>query len=104
MSRKFITQRGPTASRTFQRTSHVRRNLYERIRRTITADTFRRRLHRLNVKTGLARLHPHQFRHTFIRNYILNGGDLFTVQKIVDHADIKTTRTSTGTITARLKI
>ncbi|MGX2961848.1 tyrosine-type recombinase/integrase [Peribacillus sp. JNUCC 23] len=32
------------------------------------------------------------FRHTFCRNYILNGGDMFTLQKIVDHADIKTTR------------
>lgn len=57
-----------------------------------TAETFRRRLHRLKEKTGLKKIHPHMFRHTFIRNYLLNGGDLFTVQKIVDHADIKTTR------------
>ena len=57
-----------------------------------TADAFRRRLNRLKVKFDIPKLHPHMFRHTFARNYILNGGDLFTLQKILDHADIQTTR------------
>jgi integrase/recombinase XerD len=57
-----------------------------------TADAFRRRLNRLKVKLDIPKLHPHMFRHTFARNYILNGGDLFTLQKILDHADIQTTR------------
>ena len=57
-----------------------------------TADAFRRRLNRLKRKLGIERLHPHMFRHTFARNYILNGGDIFTLQKILDHADIQTTR------------
>jgi integrase/recombinase XerD len=58
----------------------------------LKADAMRRRLHRLGRRIGIERLHPHRFRHTFIRNYILNGGDIFTLQKIVDHSDIKTTR------------
>ncbi|USK70184.1 tyrosine-type recombinase/integrase [Peribacillus asahii] len=57
-----------------------------------TAEAFRRRLNRMKKKLNMPRLHPHMFRHTFCRNYILNGGDIFTLQKIVDHADIKTTR------------
>ena len=57
-----------------------------------TADAFRRRLNRLKVKLDIPKLHPHMFRHTFARNYILNGGDVFTLQKILDHADIQTTR------------
>ena len=57
-----------------------------------TADAFRRRLNRLKSKLNLSRLHPHMFRHTFARNYILNGGDLFTLQRILDHAEINTTR------------
>lgn len=57
-----------------------------------TADAFRRRLNRLKKKLDIPRLHPHMFRHTFARNYILNGGDLFTLQRILDHADIQTTR------------
>ncbi|KIL74336.1 tyrosine-type recombinase/integrase [Bacillus badius] len=56
------------------------------------ADAFRRRLNRIKKKIGMERLHPHMFRHTFCRNYIMNGGDIFTLQKIVDHADIKTSR------------
>jgi integrase/recombinase XerD len=57
-----------------------------------TADAFRRRLNRLKKKIDISKLHPHMFRHTFARNYILNGGDIFTLQKILDHADIQTTR------------
>ena len=57
-----------------------------------TADAFRRRLNRLKVKLNIPKLHPHMFRHTFARNYILNGGDLFTLQKILDHAEIQSTR------------
>ena len=57
-----------------------------------TADAFRKRLNRLKIKLDIPKLHPHMFRHTFARNYILNGGDVFTLQKILDHADIQTTR------------
>ncbi|TWE08734.1 integrase/recombinase XerD [Neobacillus bataviensis] len=57
-----------------------------------TADAFRRRLNRLKKKLNITTLHPHMFRHTFARNYVLNGGDIFTLQRILDHADIQTTR------------
>lgn len=57
-----------------------------------SADAFRRRLNRMKKTLNIPRLHPHMFRHTFARNYILNGGDLFTLQRILDHADIQTTR------------
>ncbi|MDF4189561.1 tyrosine-type recombinase/integrase, partial [Ligilactobacillus salivarius] len=53
-----------------------------------TADAFRKRLNRMKVRLKLDELHPHMFRHTFARNYLLNGGDIFTLQKILDHADI----------------
>jgi integrase/recombinase XerD len=57
-----------------------------------TDDAFRRRLNRLKSKLNIQKLHPHMFRHTFARNYVLNGGDIFTLQRILDHADIQTTR------------
>jgi integrase/recombinase XerD len=57
-----------------------------------TDDAFRRRLNRLKRKLDIPRLHPHMFRHTFARNYVLNGGDIFTLQRILDHAEIETTR------------
>lgn len=57
-----------------------------------TPDAFRKRLERMRNRLKIPRLHPHMFRHTFARKYILNGGDVFTLQKILDHADIQTTR------------
>jgi integrase/recombinase XerD len=68
-----------------------------------TADAFRKRMNRLKHRLGIDRLHPHMFRHTFARNYILNGGDIFTLQKILDHADISTTRKYVQMETTHLK-
>lgn len=59
---------------------------------SFTADAFRKRLNRRKVRLGLDRLSPHMFRHTFGRNFLLNGGDISTLQRILDHADIETTR------------
>lgn len=58
----------------------------------LSSDSFRKRLNRRKGRLGMERLSPNQFRHTFCRNYILSGGDIFTLQKIVGHRDIHTTR------------
>lgn len=38
------------------------------------------------------RVSCHTWRHTFAKNYLLNGGDIFSLQKIMGHADIATTK------------
>lgn len=56
-------------------------------------NSFRRRLLIYKEKAGIEkRVSPHVFRHEFCRKFILNGGDIFTLQRIVGHADISTTR------------
>lgn len=55
--------------------------------------SFRKRIHTYKTKAGIDKpLSAHSLRHQFCRDYILNGGDLFTLQRIAGHADITTTR------------
>lgn len=55
--------------------------------------SFRRRLDNYKRKAGInKRVTPHGLRHQFCRDYVLNGGDIFTLQRIAGHSDIATTR------------
>jgi site-specific recombinase XerD len=49
-------------------------------------------LRRLAKRAGVTGRHnPHALRHTFAREYILNGGDLATLAKLLGHNDVSTT-------------
>ncbi|MDY0409949.1 tyrosine-type recombinase/integrase [Virgibacillus soli] len=55
--------------------------------------SFRRRLHIYKERSGIDKsISAHGLRHQFCRDYIMNGGDIFTLQRIAGHADISTTR------------
>ena len=49
-------------------------------------------LKRLKARAGVTgRVNAHSFRHAFAREYVLNGGDVVTLAKLLGHADINTT-------------
>lgn len=52
--------------------------------------TFYRSIDACNIKlpTGQA---THVMRHTFASHFIMNGGNIITLQKVLDHGDLKTT-------------
>lgn len=55
--------------------------------------SFTRRTHKYKKIAGITKsTTPHDLRHQFCRDYILNGGDVFTLQRIAGHSDIATTR------------
>ncbi len=45
-------------------------------------------LGKYNTKRGVSKTSAHLFRHTFAKNWILNGGDIFRLQKILGHSSI----------------
>ncbi|ENK1242997.1 tyrosine-type recombinase/integrase [Clostridium botulinum] len=45
-----------------------------------------------NRRRGVMKTGIHRFRHTFAKKWILNGGDVFRLQKILGHADMQIVR------------
>lgn len=62
--------------------------------RGISSNTVYWSLRTYGEKAGLqsVRYSPHTFRHTFAKNFLLNGGDVFTLQKILGHSSLAVVR------------
>ncbi|MFC1983008.1 tyrosine-type recombinase/integrase [Chloroflexota bacterium] len=47
---------------------------------------------RLAKRSGVIRLHAHLCRHTFATRFLINGGDVFTLQQILGHSTLEMVR------------
>ncbi len=57
-----------------------------------TSDAARSVLQRAAALSGVKRLHAHLLRHTFATHYLLNGGDLLTLQRLLGHSTLEMVR------------
>jgi len=55
----------------------------------ITVNTVKLVFSRLTRSSGVDRLHAHLCRHTFAINYLLNGGDIFSLRVILGHSTLE---------------
>ena len=60
--------------------------------RPITVNTIKLAFSRLAKSSDITRLHAHLCRHTFAINYLLNGGDIFSLQEILGHTTLDMVR------------
>ena len=58
----------------------------------MTYDALRLIMNRLARLSGVERLHAHLLRHTFAVNYLVNGGDVFSLQQILGHTTLDMVR------------
>ena len=56
----------------------------------LTKNGVQQMIRRLGRKAGISevRCSPHTFRHSFSKNYLLNGADIYSLQKILGHSSL----------------
>lgn len=62
-----------------------------RSRGRLTPNSLLQALYRLGTRANVEDVHPHKFRHTFATEYLRNGGDPLTLQRLLGHTTLTMT-------------
>ncbi|MCM1526700.1 MAG: tyrosine-type recombinase/integrase [Bacteroides sp.] len=54
--------------------------------------TYQQLVRRYNRKRGVEKTSCHTFRHSFAKNWVISGGDVFRLQKLLGHSDLTVTK------------
>jgi len=58
----------------------------------LTENSMKLMFTRLAKRSGVCRLHAHLCRHTFATRFLINGGDVFSLQQILGHSTLEVVR------------
>lgn len=58
----------------------------------------------LAKKSGVKRFHVHLCRHTFVTNYLINSGDVFSLQQILGHNTLQMVRNYINLASAQVRV
>jgi integrase/recombinase XerD len=70
----------------------------------LTDDNFKKIIQRYNNSRGVTKTSSHAYRHTFAKAWILNGGDIFRLQKILGHSTMEMVRKYVNMYSSDLQI
>jgi len=59
---------------------------------------------RLAQRSGVKQFHVHLCRHTFATNYLVNGGDVFSLQQILGHTSLEMVRRYVNLASAQVRV
>jgi site-specific recombinase XerD len=70
----------------------------------LTYSGLKQLIDRLGKKADIPRLRPHLFRHSFAVHYLMAGGDLVTLQRILGHTTIQVTQMYLHLVDSDIKV
>lgn len=66
--------------------------LISRTGKHMDRDELSKRLHTMGLRAGVAKCHPHRFRHTFAVMFLRNGGNALALQRLLGHSTMEMVR------------
>jgi site-specific recombinase XerD len=72
--------------------------------KAVSGDAVRLIFARLAHKSSVKHFHPHLCRHTFATNYLINGGDVFSLQQILGHTSLEMVKRYVTLASAQVRV